>query len=101
MDITAIREMISKKKIRWSSHCLERMSERDISRDEVKECIESGEIIENYPDDYPHPSCLIMGKTKGKKVLHVVCGTNGEYLYLITSYIPNREHFSEDMKRRK
>ncbi|MFG6337693.1 MAG: DUF4258 domain-containing protein [Lachnospiraceae bacterium] len=29
-------------------------------------CIHEGEIIEQYPDDYPYPSCLILGFTMKK-----------------------------------
>lgn len=43
------------------------MQERDISRADVKNCIMHGEIIEDYPDDFPHPSCLIFGYTVIKK----------------------------------
>ena len=35
------------------------MQERDISRADVKNGIATGEIIEDYPDDFPNPSCLI------------------------------------------
>ena len=34
------------------------------------------EIIEEYPDDFPHPSCLIFGHTKEKKILHIVVGSD-------------------------
>ena len=45
--------------MKWYKHALERMQERDISRRDVKNRIMQGEIIEDYPDDFPHPSCLI------------------------------------------
>ena len=32
--------------------------------DELLEAIESGEIIEDYPDDKPYPSCLIFGRAQ-------------------------------------
>ena len=48
------------------------MQERDISRADVKKCVLEGEIIEDYPDDFPHPSCLIFGYTINDKIIHVV-----------------------------
>lgn len=61
----------------------------------------NGEIIEQYPEDYPHPSCLVLGHTEGGAVLHVVCGVSGTELWLITSYFPAPEEWSEDFKTRR
>lgn len=33
----------------------------NISRADVKNGIATGGIIEDYPEDYPNPSCLIFG----------------------------------------
>jgi hypothetical protein len=30
--------------------------------------------IEPYPEDYPHPSCLILGASIDKLLVHVVVG---------------------------
>jgi len=90
MSIEELQDFCRHSKIKWSAHCLERMQERDISRIDVKNCIEKGEIIEDYPNDFPHPSCLIFGYTVNNKVIHVVAGTDGEYIYIITAYFPNR-----------
>jgi len=66
MDIKQLQALYnaSDSNIRWSKHCLERMQERDISINDVESCLQTGEIIEYYPDDFPHPSCLIFGYTK-------------------------------------
>lgn len=61
MEINNIRNLYNVSKIKWSAHCLRRMQERDISTDDVGNCIMSGEIIEDYPNDYPYPSCLVFG----------------------------------------
>ena len=39
--------------IEWRKHALERMLQRGISRNEVKETLMFGEIIENYETDVP------------------------------------------------
>ena len=44
-----------------------------------------GEIIEEYPNDFPYPSCLILGKTTDNRIIHVVVGMNDTKLYLITA----------------
>lgn len=101
MNIEQVQNLYISSKIKWSTHCLERMQERDITIDDVGNCIMSGEIIENYPNDFPHPSCLVFGCTIGKKVLHVVAGTDENILYIITVYYPNTKKFMEDLKTRR
>lgn len=99
--IEEIKELCALAKIRWSTHCLERMQERDINRADVKNCLVNGEIIEDYPNDFPHPSCLVFGYTVNNKVIHVVVGNDGEYIYIITAYFPNTIKFEDDLKTRK
>ena len=62
---------------------------------------EKGTIIEEYENDYPYPSCLVYGISVNNKILHIVCGFNGEELWIITAYYPNRDEWNEDMKTRK
>ncbi|MGD9474594.1 MAG: DUF4258 domain-containing protein [Eubacteriaceae bacterium] len=61
MEIEDLRVKAFERKIKWTAHVAQRIQERDISRLDVINCISTGEIIENYPDDYPNPSCLILG----------------------------------------
>ncbi len=100
-EIENLRELAVQSKIYWSKHCLERMQERDISRKDVINCIEVGDIIENYPDDFPNPSYLILGVCIDNKPLHVVVGSDGSLLYIITTYYPNLIKFYEDYKTRR
>ena len=101
MDLNFIKKLYLDSQIKWSAHCLERMQERDISIEDVGKCIQSGEIIENYPDDFPNPSCLVFGYNISGKVIHVVVGTDQTYLYIITAYYPNTDKFMEDLKTRR
>lgn len=103
MDIKQLQTLYntSDSNIKWAKHCLERMQERDISINDVESCLQTGEIIENYPDDFPHPSCLIFGHTKENKILHIVVGSDNSTLFFITAYFPNTEKFEKDLKTRK
>jgi hypothetical protein len=60
-----------------------------------------GEIIEEYPNDYPHPSCLVLGLNPAGKAPHIVCGISEDTLWLITAYSPNPAEWSADFKTRK
>ena len=101
LNIGVIRKYIFMKRVYWTKHCLNRLNQRNILMSDVKNAINNGEIIEYYYNDYPYPSCLIMGYTKSKKELHLVCGINKEYLFVITAYYPNSDKWEDDMKIRR
>jgi Domain of unknown function (DUF4258) len=56
-----ITDLIESGEILISHHARVRMFERNISTDDLITVISSGEIIEEYPEDEPCPSVLIMG----------------------------------------
>ena len=73
MDIRPIQEQVSKGAYQWRRHAIQRSIERNIAEEEVVEILLNGEIIEEYPDDKYGPSCLILGRTKNGRTLHVQC----------------------------
>ena len=101
LDIRELRQLVERGNLLWQKHCLERMQEREISTADVMNALATGEVIEEYPTDYPHPSCLIMGAALDELPLHVVAGTDGAKVYLITVYVPNTVVFEEDLKTRR
>ena len=72
INIEKLKEYYRQDKIIISIHAQERLRQRGIKQRDIKRCIMSGEIIEQYPEDFPFPSCLIFGYTNNDKVLHVV-----------------------------
>lgn len=97
-----LKKAVKNGRLQWQRHALERMLEREISRNDVKEVLSEGEIIENYPDDHPFPSILVLGFLN-EKPLHVVIGMDKEenWCYVITAYRPDPDHFKQDFKTRK
>ncbi|MDR4507893.1 MAG: DUF4258 domain-containing protein [Candidatus Brocadiaceae bacterium] len=59
-----LQDAVRKGRIEWQRHTLERMMERNISRETVRDVLLEGEIVENYPDDKPYPSALFLGWVK-------------------------------------
>lgn len=88
--------------ITFSGHAARQMLRRSISRDEVITIIKSGDIINDYPDDTPYPSCLILGFTK-QSPIHVVLAMDHSTQtgIVITAYIPDLKLWSEDFKTRR
>ena len=101
MVIEDIILLCRKKSMRWINHILECIFRRGICMDDIETALLTGEIIEQYPNDYPFPSCLILGRTEAGRVLHVVCGSNGSELWLITAYYPNPAQWTDDYKQRR
>lgn len=58
-------------------------------------------FIEEYPKDFPNPSALIFGYKIDGQIIHVVCGTDGFFVYIITAYVPNNIKFEDDLKTRR
>jgi len=86
---------------RLTIHAFERCAERNISPNELKDVILSGEIIESYPEDKYGSSCLICGRTKEGRLLHVQCSVAP--VWIITAYDPTLapEEWDQNFKRRR
>ena len=71
--------------------------------DEVCEAILDGTVIEDYPEDSPYPSCLILGKTNTGRPLHIVCAFSEEenLTIIITAYEPDPEKWINLSRRKK
>lgn len=83
MDIQGIKKLVWEGHYRLTLHALQRMDQRGITLEELKEVIYHGEVIERYPEDKPYPSCLILGKIRGGFPLYVVCGVEA-MVHIIT-----------------
>lgn len=81
---------------------IRRMFERHISAEDARHVLKTGEVIENYPDDTPYPSRLVLGWRMSRPI-HVVVADNrdaGETI-VITAYEPDPVRWERDFKRRK
>lgn len=100
MNINELRILCTDETIQMTEHVLKRCRERNITLSEIKRCISHGEIIEEYPNDYPFPSALILECSIGKPI-HVVAGLSDKYLWIITAYYPDSGKWENDFKTRK
>ena len=75
------------------------MFECNVSTDELIAIISLGEIIEEYPDDEPCPSVLIMGFINAV-AYHTVIAVCRDHIRVITVYIPEQDKWIEYRRRR-
>lgn len=101
IDIETIKKYYKDDLVFMTFHASERLKERGIKVKEIREAVNNGEIIEQYPNDYPYPSCLILGITINKKYLHIVISDDGSKANIITAYYPSEIKWNSDYKTRK
>ena len=93
-----IAGLIGSGEILISNHARVRMFERNISTDDLITIITSGEIIEDYPDDVPCPSVLIVGFINSV-AYHTVVAVCTDHIRVITVYIPAEDKWIEYRRR--
>ena len=101
IDIEQLRTLNKAEQIAITEHARRRLVERGISVNDIIRCIETGEIIKQYEDDKPFPSCLLLGMSINNKYLHVVIASDNINLHIITAYYPSINEWEPDFKTRK
>ena len=102
MTLENIINAIQDHRILISDHADEEAASDRLTFDEIYYSVLHGEIIEDYPEDKPYPSCLIFGKTFGGDPVHSVWAFNDENLWavLITVYRPDPNLWIDSRQRR-
>ncbi len=88
--IQEIREKISDGLFEFSKHAVDQSILRRVTLQDIREAIDVGEIIEDYPNDKYGPSCLVFGYTQAGRPLHIQCSYPARSLVkIITLYEPD------------
>ena len=101
INIDTIKNLVKNGKLRWTNHLVIRLLQRNITQSDIELALLNGEIIEQYANDYPFPSCLVYGINTKNEIIHIVCGSNGAELWLITAYFPDDTEWEDDKRTRK
>lgn len=99
--IEELQKYYQQDKVLMTQHSSERCRQRGIKKKDIRHAVMTGEIIENYPEDYPFPSCLIYGCSEDNKIIHLVMSDEGTGSRIITAYYPDEEKWEADFKTRK
>ena len=89
-------------KLVFRVHAIQRMFDRHIAVKNVRDVLETGELIECYADDKPCPSYLVLGFA-GPRPIHVVAANDDreERTVVITGDEPMADQWDSAFKRRK
>ncbi|MBP5359075.1 MAG: DUF4258 domain-containing protein [Treponema sp.] len=101
ISIETLRRYCKEDTIFITNHARERCRERGITVRDILNAVMTGEIIEDYPDDFPFPTCLLLGKSEKGSIIHLCMSDEGESSKLITAYYPDLEKWENDLKTRK
>lgn len=101
-DLSIFREAMAAARIEWRKHVLQKLAERGIPQESVREVLLRGERIRDYADDKPFPSALFLGYVS-RRPLHVVaaCDETNRRVYIITAYEPSLEIFEPDYRTKR
>ena len=88
----------AEKKVIYTEHALDEMNveEELISKDEIRQVIFEGEIVEDYPEDKRGHSCLMFAYTSVGRPVHVICSPKEEYCTVSDPFGPKRKFFCYD-----
>jgi len=103
METSDIVNAIRSGRVRITDHADEEAQNDRLSYEEIFFSVFTGEIIEDYPDDKPYPSCLVSGRTFKNEPVHSVWAYNEEtqWAVLITVYRPDPVRWKNWRERRR
>lgn len=77
------------------------MDQRGITLEEIKQVIYDGDIIEEYPNDKPFPSYLIMGRIRGGFPLYVVLSVEAKVNIITVHWMDPTKWLDPKTRREK
>jgi len=89
-ELERINTFLKEDRFFVSKHARIRMFQRNISTDDIKEAIMGGEIIEEYVEDEPCPSALVLGFLESTPY-HVVVAQCRDHVRIVTVYRPEED----------
>ncbi|MEZ5860548.1 MAG: DUF4258 domain-containing protein [Geminicoccaceae bacterium] len=86
----------------FRSHAVRRMFERQVTVADIRQIVETGETIENRPNDPPYPSRLVLGSAHGRP-LHIVVAeqTDQDTTIIVTVYEPDLGNWHPGFRKRR
>ncbi len=95
-----IQEQVNNRSIRFTLHAHQKMVAEKISVADLLQVLANVQLLEDYPEYERGPCCLVCGKTKTGRPIHVVCTTTQPELVIITIYEPTLPKWITPYQRR-
>ena len=103
MEIDDVIEAIHATRVNITLHARREAENDGLILDEIFQSTQTGEIIEEYPDDMPYPSYLVYGITSLGDPVHSVWAydSGSRIAVLVTVYRPDPSRWIDWKRRRK
>ncbi len=95
-----IQEQVNNRSIRFTLHAHQKMVAEKINVADLLQALANAQLLEDYPEYERGPCCLVCGKTKTGRPIHVVCTTTQPELVIITIYEPTLPKWITPHQRR-
>jgi hypothetical protein len=94
--------MVPERSVIFRVHAIKHMFERHIDSEHVRHVLAAGITIEDYPDDQPYPSRLMLGWSDLRPI-HVVVAYNAaeNEMIVITAYEPDFDSWEPGFRERR
>lgn len=100
--IEEIRRKVAAGQFEFSKHAVDQSILRKIRVGEIREAIDTGQVIEDYPEDKYGASCLVFGTTNNQRPIHIQCSYPARPLIkIITVYEPDPQRWTDDFTQRR
>ena len=99
MDLHWILDRVRAQHYRYSRHGDRERQNDGLTLLEVEQAMLSGRILEQYPNTGRGESCLVAGFADNGKPIHIVCGSQGDWMVVVTVYIPTPPKFLTPFER--
>jgi hypothetical protein len=86
--LNLFKQAVQEHQIMISLHVAEEALAENITRPEIDAVMLAAQVLEDYPDWWLGPSCLIYGRTLVGRDLHMVVSYSGLPITIITVYEP-------------
>jgi hypothetical protein len=103
LDASAIlkrlKQAVEEHQVKISLHAAEEALAEEITRPEIEWAMLNAQLLEDYPDWWLGPSCLIHGQTESGRSLHLVVSYAELPVTIITVYEPRPPKWSTPTMR--
>lgn len=100
LDIPALKQAVAHNRYLISAHAKQRMGQRQVTDQDIKQVIAAGDVIEQFPTAEPFPKALFMVQVHGEP-LYVSCAFDGTRAYIITVHWYDPNVWADPWTRRK
>lgn len=99
LKIKWVIEKVQNGQYYYSKHGDEERQNDNLFISDIEEAMLNGRILEYYENTGRGESCLVVGFADNGKPVHVICGESGDWLVIVTVYIPTPPKFKTPFER--